>query len=102
MPRTPLGRSVFYDGAITTSVVQVSTTDTNIEEMILSNTTTTEPITITFTRAVDDTVMGKPIMISSDQIIRNYGNAWWFFQGGLKISADAVGIRYQITGNQRP
>lgn len=102
MPRLALGKSVFYEGAITTSQVQVGTaSDLNIEELLLSNTTSTDGIVISF-YTTGGTLQGTLVISANDQIARPFGDAWWFFSGGLKIVADQVGVRYQINGNQRP
>ena len=103
MPQVPLGRSVYYRGTITTTDVEIATTDLNIETLLISNTTNTDGIVVTFkTDESTPVTEGTLVLSANDQTVRDYGNAWWFFRSGLKLSASDVGLRYQITGNQRP
>jgi hypothetical protein len=102
MPRLALGKSVFYEGAITTSQAAVGTaSDLNIEELVLSNTTSTDGIVISF-YTTSGTLQGTLVISANDQIVKSFGDSWWYFSGGLQISASDTGVRYQITGNQRP
>lgn len=105
MPRVKLGRDVFYVGSVTNVTASVASTDLNVEQLLLTNTTNVDVSVTLTTNESSPTTEGVLIVSANDQVIKDYGSdrgPWWFFASGLKILGTAAGVRYQITGNQRP
>lgn len=89
-----------YVGVLGTSPTIISTTTTYVLMLILSNLTTSDhTVTLTTNEAVP-ALQWPPVVSGSDQIERNYSNAW-DFAGGIQAYCDSPNaVKIQIYGRR--